>query len=116
MRPSGSASFRTVYRAALLEIRGRFLGGLLALLSAGTIRAATFDVGPDPHATPTDVPWESLNAGDTVRIHWRPAAYRDKWVICRQGTANPPIVVRGVLDRMANCPSSTAMARPRVQP
>ncbi len=56
--------------------------GLIATLAA---QAAIYEVGPGrPHATPTDVPWESLNAGDIVRIHWRPAAYRDKWVICRQ--------------------------------
>jgi hypothetical protein len=70
---------------------------LLVLLSAVTIRAATFDVGPDrPYPTPSEVPWESLNAGDTVRIHWRADAYQDKWVICRQGTTDQPIVVQGV--------------------
>jgi hypothetical protein len=97
MRACASASVRTVFRGALLEISGRFLAGLLALLSAVTIRAATFEVGPDQtYATPSEVPWESLNAGDTVRIHWRTEAYQDKWVICRQGTDAQPIVVRGI--------------------
>jgi len=97
MRAAGLSSVRTVSRGALLEISGWFIGGLLALLSAATIRAATFDVGPDqPYATPSEVPWETLNAGDLVRIHWRADAYQDKWVICRQGTATQPIIVRGI--------------------
>ena len=31
-------------------------------------------------------------------IHWRAAPYREKWVICRAGTASAPIIVRGVPD------------------
>ena len=34
--------------------------------------------------------------GDTIRIHWREEPYRDKWVICRQGTAAQPITLMGV--------------------
>jgi hypothetical protein len=60
-------------------------------------KAATFEVGPGrDYESPGDVPWESLAAGDRVRIHWRADAYLDKWVICRQGTASQPIVVQGV--------------------
>ena len=43
-----------------------------------------------------DVPWESLAAGDRVHIHWRATSYKEKWVICRQGTAEAPIVVSGM--------------------
>ena len=54
-------------------------------------------VGPgQPLAAIGDVPWESLAPGDAVRIHWRAAPYREKWVIGRAGTAAAPIVVRGV--------------------
>jgi hypothetical protein len=54
-------------------------------------------VGPgQSYATPSAVPWESLQPGDLVLIHWRSTPYQDKWVICRQGTASAPIVVRGV--------------------
>ena len=61
--------------------------------------ATTYRVGPSwPYATPSDVPWESIAAGDSVLIHARPAAYHDKWVICRVGTSTAPIVVRGVPD------------------
>ncbi len=69
-----------------------------ALVAAGAgVFAATYEVGPgQPLATPGAVPWESLLPGETVLIHWRAAAYQDKWVICRQGTAAQPITVRGV--------------------
>jgi hypothetical protein len=43
-----------------------------------------------------DVPWATLQPGDTVLIHWRATPYKEKWVICRQGTAQAPITVRGV--------------------
>ena len=61
-------------------------------LSAGTyavgVGKAFQDIG--------DVPWARLTAGDTVLIHWRPEPYREKWVICRSGTATQSITVRGV--------------------
>ena len=47
-------------------------------------------------ASISDVPWESLVAGDRVLIHWRSTSYKEKWVICRSGTAESPIVVSGV--------------------
>jgi hypothetical protein len=54
-------------------------------------------VGPGQTlATPSQVPWESLQPGDVVLIYWRAAPYTDKWVICREGTAAAPITVRGV--------------------
>ncbi len=46
--------------------------------------------------TIAEVPWADLNPGDTVLIHWRSTAYKEKWVICRQGTSQNPITVRGV--------------------
>lgn len=59
--------------------------------------AATHDVGPgQPLAAIADVPWESLQPGDVVRIHWRPEPYREKWVIGRSGAPGDPIVVQGV--------------------
>jgi hypothetical protein len=64
---------------------------------AGQAEATTYPVGPGhAYATPSDVPWESLLPGDQVLIYWRSTPYRDKWVICRQGTDAAPIVVRGV--------------------
>ncbi|MBL8294673.1 MAG: hypothetical protein JNN08_22705 [Bryobacterales bacterium] len=59
--------------------------------------AATFEVGPGlPLETPGQVPWATLEPGDTILIRWRAEPYRDKFVICRQGTADAPITLRGV--------------------
>ncbi len=43
-----------------------------------------------------DVPFESLRAGDTVRVHWRPEPYREKLMIGGAGTAEQPIRLCGV--------------------
>lgn len=82
---------RNVTLAAALAV---FFAFVTAAARAG---AATYEVGPtSPYQSIGAVPWESLQAGDTVLIHWRSEPYREKWVIGRQGTANAPITVRGV--------------------
>ncbi len=59
--------------------------------------AANYEVGPGKaFANIGDVPWESLNAGDTVLIYWREQHYNEKWVIAAYGTQSKPITVRGV--------------------
>ena len=69
----------------------------LACLAPWSAAAATYEVGPgQPLAAVGDVPWESLQAGDTVRIHWRAEPYREKFVLCVRGTAERPVVVQGV--------------------
>ena len=61
--------------------------------------AATYEVGPGkPYTSIGAVPWATLAPGDTVLIHWRSTPYKEKWVICRQGTAAAPITVSGVAD------------------
>ena len=58
---------------------------------------ADYAVGPGhKYATPGDVPFESLKAGDTVRIHYRPEPYKEKLMISGQGTEAQPIRVCGV--------------------
>ena len=76
----------------------RLLTLAIALLIATPVaNAATYEVGTGKaYATPSAVPWESLQPGDLVLIYWQATPYKDKWVICRQGTAAAPIVVRGV--------------------
>ena len=70
---------------------------LATLIQPAVATAAVYVVGPgQSYATPSDVPWEALQAGDTVLIHWRPTPYRDKWVMTAQGTAEAPVIVRGV--------------------
>jgi hypothetical protein len=73
------------------------VAGSLSLLSTLPVLAERYEVGPGrPLAAIGDVPWESLNPGDEVLIHWRAEPYREKWVICRRGTAERPIRIRGV--------------------
>jgi hypothetical protein len=43
-----------------------------------------------------NVPWESLKAGDTVRIFHRATPYKGKFLIAAQGTAAAPVRVCGV--------------------
>ncbi|HVF89880.1 MAG TPA: right-handed parallel beta-helix repeat-containing protein, partial [Blastocatellia bacterium] len=70
---------------------------LLLCIALPAAQAATFEVGPGKtYLNIGDVPWESLQAGDTVLINWRSTPYKEKWVICRQGTSAAPITVRGV--------------------
>ncbi len=70
----------------------------IALCLSGSASAAIYDVHPDNQNMDTiaEVPWATLQPGDIVRIHWRPTPYREKWVICRQGTAELPITITGV--------------------
>ena len=82
-----------------MEARPRNIAILLLGLGicTGGLAAAVYRVGPgQPLESIAGVPWASLQPGDTVLIHWRPEPYREKWVICRQGTAEAPITVRGV--------------------
>ena len=76
----------------------RRLGLLFLLCLPLCAFAVTYEVGPSETYTSIGaVPWESLGAGDTVRIHYRSNPYKEKWVICRQGLPGSPIVVQGVL-------------------
>ena len=69
----------------------------LAFTSTLPARGTVYEVGDAlPFPTIGSVPWESLEPGDTVRIHHRAADYHEKWVLCRRGTASQPIVVQGV--------------------
>ncbi len=70
-----------------------------------SVEAAVYEVKPNTALdTIAEVPWATLQAGDTVLIYWKPTAYKEKWVICRQGTANAPIIVRGVPNASGELP------------
>ena len=77
-----------------------FMGALIiSMTEAGmrTVGCTTYSVGPgEPYTEIGAVPWESLAAGDSVLIHWRSSDYREKWVICIEGTDIDPIVVKGI--------------------
>ncbi|OQW96658.1 MAG: hypothetical protein BWK77_03995 [Verrucomicrobia bacterium A1] len=72
---------------------------------ATTAPAALYEVGPtNPCRRISDVPWTNVGPGDVVLIHWRETPYFEKWVLCRQGASNAPIVVRGVPNRFGELP------------
>jgi len=72
---------------------------------AATATATVYEVGTNqPLQAISEVPWQSLVAGDTVLIYWRTNAYHEKWVICRQGSSNAPITVRGVANAAGDLP------------
>ena len=75
------------------------------LLAASSVRATIYEVKPNTTLdTIAEVPWATLQAGDTVLIYWKPTAYKEKWVICRQGTLSAPITVRGVPNQNGDLP------------
>jgi hypothetical protein len=57
-----------------------------------------YQVGPNAGqlATLAQVPWNSLQAGDTVRIFWQATPYKEKFLVTGHGTAAAPIRVCGV--------------------
>ena len=70
---------------------------MLTLTFSTVANATIYRVGPGETHTEIDtVPWEALNPGDVVEIVWRATPYQSKWVIARSGTANSPIIVRGI--------------------
>jgi hypothetical protein len=75
------------------------------VLAVGSAGAAVYNVGPgQTFSNIGEVAWESLDPGDTVRIHYRAAPYAEKWVLCRQGNATNWIVVQGVPDAEGRLP------------
>ena len=76
----------------------KYLLAIIPLLLVVSNAAATvYEVKPNTAMdTIGEVPWSTLQPGDTVLIYWRAATYAEKWVIGRSGTAAQPITVRGV--------------------
>ena len=73
-----------------------FVSTCIAVLDPSTVGAADYEVGDGSGMlnTISQVPWESLNPGDRVLIHRRELPYREKWVLCRRGTAEAPIIFK----------------------
>ncbi len=57
-----------------------------------------YAVGPGAGQIPEldQVPWESLGAGDTVRVHHRATPYRGKFLITNGGSETSPLRICGV--------------------
>lgn len=89
--------------------------GLFCLFTA-EVEATVYEVGPGKkYSLVEKVPWESLVAGDEVQIHWRAQPYHTKWVLCRRGTKEKPIVVKGIPSEKGELPvidGRRAMTRP----
>ena len=74
-----------------------FLAALFVVVGAVSVSATVYEVRPGTAMdTIGEVPWATLQPGDTVLIHWRAEGYAEKWVIGRSGTPVAPITVRGV--------------------
>ena len=70
---------------------------MILLCQTPVLQSMTYDVGPGYlFSTPLFVPWQKLEPGDVVNIHWRSRPYRARWVVCRLGTALAPIIIRGI--------------------
>jgi hypothetical protein len=64
---------------------------------AASSAGKSYDVGDGKaFATIGAVPWASLQAGDVVRIHWRPRPYREQVLVSQSGSAKYPIRICGV--------------------
>ncbi|MBN2541933.1 right-handed parallel beta-helix repeat-containing protein [bacterium] len=92
-----------------LEFNNRLLYVSLAMLSLVLVEtpliAATYSVGSGlAYDCIGDVPWDVLEAGDSVLIHYRDSVYHEKWVLCCVGTFAEPVVVRGIPDEFGNLP------------
>jgi hypothetical protein len=78
-----------------------FFGFALAALvysSGSPARATDYHVGrsDDPYSSLGAVPFERLQPGDAVYIHWRSEPYREKVLLSQSGTAAQPIRIVGV--------------------
>src|SRR5205085_468752 len=75
-----------------------------------------YEVGPGQSLDSLGkVPWETLAAGDTVRIHWRAEPYREKFFLRGKGVKDQPIVVCGVAGPNGELPildGQNAITRP----
>jgi hypothetical protein len=82
--------------------------GLTACVASGLGR--DYQVGPNAGqlASLADVPWESLGAGDTVRIFYRATPYAGKFILAAQATAAAPARICGVKGSNGERPVITA--------
>jgi len=71
-----------------------------------------YQVGPGVGQLPglANVPWESLVAGDTVRIFYRPTPYAGKFAVFAQGTAEAPVRICGVKGPSGQRPTVTGVS------
>jgi len=93
-------------KALLIRVLRRAVMTALVCTAASALWAAAvqpmeYHVGPgQAYARVVDVPWEALNPGDTVYLHWRSRAqggdYHEKVNLTRSGAQGKPIRIIGV--------------------
>ncbi len=83
-----------------------FISTLLCVISfIGTIRATTYEVGPNKtYSSILQVPTHNLQAGDSVKVFYKPSPYYEKFLLHGIGTSNNPVVLIGVADISGNKP------------
>ena len=70
---------------------------LLTFLYAHLAGAAIYEVGPTKiYSAISQVPLDSLEPGDVVKIYYRKKAYHEKFIIRRSGTKDNPIIIKGI--------------------
>ena len=70
--------------------------------------ATDYHVGPGQEYTELgSVPWTTLTAGDKVLIHWRNTPYASKIFLRAQGTAENPVIIRGIPNENGDLPVLT---------
>jgi hypothetical protein len=69
----------------------------ILLISYEPLFATIFEVGPGKkHQKISQVPFDTLMPGDSVKIYYRDEPYRETIVIMRSGTKENPIVIAGI--------------------
>ena len=67
--------------------------------AAAAMAATTYNVGPGKALTSLfDVPWKTLQPGDTVNIYPKAGGYHEKIQVSASGTAAQHIIIRGMPD------------------
>ncbi|MEE9438177.1 MAG: T9SS type A sorting domain-containing protein [Saprospiraceae bacterium] len=67
-----------------------------------------YNVGPGQTYTEVgEAPWISLQAGDIINIHWRSTPYPTKVFMRAQGTADNPVIIRGIPNSAGELPILT---------
>ena len=58
----------------------------------------TYNVGPNfPMKQLSQVPWNTLGAGDSVKIYYNGGTYKEKFLISSSGSAAKPIIIQGIV-------------------
>ena len=94
---------RVLGRAAMTALVCTIASALAGASSpaAAAAQPVAYHVGPgQAYERVVDVPWEALDPGDTVYIHWRSRGqggdYHEKIILTRSGVQGKPIRIIGV--------------------